>query len=159
MERYTVTIKPPGSSPGLQLLVPLTSSSALSILANQARRRASQHGVNIPEAGFVLHLNHDGPILDLEDELGHVVLHPREETVVITWLEQPASEVENSEVRTHPLCSILTGGHISVYTSYPRLKPTCWWLHPRASQGHRSRIRIPTFVSMDKFLHNNLPCY
>src|ERR1700693_2488427 len=69
MERYTVTVTPPGAAP-IRLLIPFPPGSSISALTSEVKRRASRAGLSPDASELVLHLGDAmGPLLDEEDLL------------------------------------------------------------------------------------------
>ena len=84
MERYTVTVAPPGAE-SLRLLIPYPPTSSVSALAAEVKRRASRLDVwpDVPELALRLG-DVDGSLLDEDDLLADVILDPKVETITAT---------------------------------------------------------------------------
>lgn len=82
MERYTVKFhhhdQDPDQKAELAILVPLTSTSPISALVTEARRRAAKHLPRLAEADLIPHYGgENGPILDDDDILGDMIPDPK----------------------------------------------------------------------------------
>ena len=97
-----MAIKPIAAESLIRLLVHFRSSSQLSALARDSIRRASKSGHVLPQKSFILHLDsNDGPTVDADDEIHHVIIQPREETLFITWLPPKLVEHELPKLMEH----------------------------------------------------------
>lgn len=84
MQRYKVTVVPPGVEK-LQLLVPFSSTSTVSALAEEVKKRIIRLDIWHDVGDITLHLEQaDGPILDEIDLLLDVVPYPEVETIFAT---------------------------------------------------------------------------
>ena len=91
MERYTVTVTPPGAAP-IRLLIPFPPSSSISALAAEVKRRASRAGLSPDVSELVLHLGDAmGPLLDEEDLLEDVIVDSKTESITATPRNEPTS--------------------------------------------------------------------
>jgi len=91
MERYTVTVTPPGAAP-IRLLIPFPPSSSISALAAEVKRRASRAGLSHDTSELVLRLGDaTGPLLDEEDLLEDVIVDSKTESITATPRNAPTS--------------------------------------------------------------------
>jgi hypothetical protein len=92
MERYTVTVAPPGAE-SFRLLIPFPPTSSVSALATEVKRRASRQGAWLEVSDISLHLGDDigGPILDGDDLLEDVIIDPKAEFITATSRNSPTS--------------------------------------------------------------------
>ena len=89
MERYTVKFHhhdhDPDQQAELAILVPLPSTSPISALVTEARRRAAKHLSRLAEADLIPHYGgKNGPILDGDDILGDMIPDPKNEIIFVT---------------------------------------------------------------------------
>lgn len=105
MERYTVTLISPAASP-LQLLVPFDSSLPLRSLTEEIVRRASKLGLSLALDNVLLRLcREDGPILDVDDVINHVVISPQDEVIFAMLRETKALNQEMPAIAVCPLAT------------------------------------------------------
>ncbi|KAG4437405.1 hypothetical protein IFR05_007130 [Cadophora sp. M221] len=84
LERYTVSVSPPGAEP-FQLLVPFTTTSTVASLASEVRRRASSHDEWPEDSEIILRIGGPtGPILYEFDILSDVVVEPKVDILTAT---------------------------------------------------------------------------
>jgi len=84
MERYTVSVAPPGAGPFL-LLIPFTPTSTVSSLSAEVKRRASAHDDWPEESDVTLRVGGaSGPILYEFDILANVIVDPKVEIITAT---------------------------------------------------------------------------
>jgi hypothetical protein len=84
MERYTVTVSPPGAE-SFRLLIPFPPTSPISALATEVKRRVSRQDAwpDVPDISLCLG-DVGGPILDGDDLLEYVIIDPKVETITAT---------------------------------------------------------------------------
>lgn len=103
MERYTVAVISPAASP-VRLVVPFDSSFTLRPLLEEIQRRAIKQGVSLVLDTVLLRLGReDGPILDAEDVINHVVISPQDETIFVMLQETRALNQETPAIAVCPL--------------------------------------------------------
>jgi hypothetical protein len=92
MERYTVTVSPPGAE-SFRLLIPFPPSSSVSALATEVKRRASRQDPWSDSSEIFLRLGEGlgGPLLDGNDLLEDVILDPKAEAITATSRNTPPS--------------------------------------------------------------------
>src|SRR5436305_6168509 len=84
MERYTITVAPPGVET-FRLLIPFSPTSSVSALATEVKRRISRLDVWPDVPDIALRLGQaDGPFLDEDDTLADVLPSPNVETITAT---------------------------------------------------------------------------
>jgi hypothetical protein len=112
MDRYIITVV---STQKIRLLVPSPTSSSVSDLKVELSRRLAKQGLNINASQLQLRLgSSDGPLLDNDDLLEHVVINPGEEDL-ICLIEDTASSCEDNKTKLAHQVSI----------SSPAIQPSC----------------------------------
>jgi hypothetical protein len=90
MERYTVTVSPPGAE-SFRLLIPFPPTSSVSALATEVKRRVSRQDVWPGVTDISLCLGDiGGPILDGDDLLENVIIDSKVEMITATSRNLPA---------------------------------------------------------------------
>jgi hypothetical protein len=85
MERYTVSVVSEGSQPA-SLLLPFRATATVSEFIVVLSRRLSKQGFSVNATDIQLHLGmSNGPLLDEEDLLEHVVISPGTEILHATF--------------------------------------------------------------------------
>ena len=85
MERYTI-VAPSGSSGTVSILVPCERQAKVQDLINKARGRLERASAAINGRQLLLKLGAvDGPLLDGDDALEHVVLNPSRERLFVSF--------------------------------------------------------------------------
>lgn len=108
MERYKVTVHPPGGGP-ISTVVPFRSESSVEAFSQEVLRRASKRIPQLPAnaTNTSLHLGGaDGPFLDLEDHLQDVVIAPETEHLFLLF---PAEPPESESLATVSRCIRISG--------------------------------------------------
>jgi hypothetical protein len=89
MERYTITVAPPGAAP-TRLLIPFPPTSSVSALSAEVQRRLARSEPNVPD--LIFHLGDtNGPILDEDDLLEDVIIDPKGEAITATPRSNPST--------------------------------------------------------------------
>ncbi|KAH7330116.1 hypothetical protein BKA65DRAFT_51346 [Rhexocercosporidium sp. MPI-PUGE-AT-0058] len=99
LQRYTITVSPPGAE-SFQLLVPFTTTSTVASLASEVKRRASSHDEWPENSEIILRIGGaTGPILYEFDILSDVIVDPKFDILTATprIKKQPVGHAASDE--------------------------------------------------------------
>lgn len=85
MKRYTVGFRHPETKAEISFLIPFEPIKTLATLLTEVKRRALRHSPCLVDGNLILRYHGvDGPILELDDTIGDILVDPERDIVFAT---------------------------------------------------------------------------